>query len=185
MSRMRRFAIAVSTVSLLSLGTALTAALAAPAGGVKGDPQPELVPFKIGAASSSGSVAIESNGSIVTAYDISSAKLVVCVLARGGHKCSHKTTITTHGDANTLFNTWQRIAGSFGIGLVVALYATQARTEGPVAALHAAGLVLVAIALTGARSARCSCPRSVTQRWREASATRADGAARPRAWPDR
>ncbi len=31
------------------------------------------------------------------------------------------------GDANTLFNTWQRIAGSFGIGLVAALYATQAR----------------------------------------------------------
>ena len=57
------------------------------------------------------------------------------------------------GDANTLFNTWQRIAGSFGIGLVVTLYATQARTEGPVAALHAAGLVLVAIALAGALGA--------------------------------
>ena len=28
------------------------------------------------------------------------------------------------GDANTLFTTWQRIAGSFGIGLVAALYAT-------------------------------------------------------------
>ncbi len=57
------------------------------------------------------------------------------------------------GDANTLFNTWQRIAGSFGIGLVATLYATQARTEGPVAALHAAGLVLVAIALAGALGA--------------------------------
>ena len=57
------------------------------------------------------------------------------------------------GDANTLFNTWQRIAGSFGIGLVAALYATQARTEGAVAALHAAGLVLVAIALAGALGA--------------------------------
>jgi len=57
------------------------------------------------------------------------------------------------GDANTLFNTWQRIAGSFGIGLIAALYATQARTEGPVAALHAAGLVLVAIALAGALGA--------------------------------
>jgi hypothetical protein len=57
------------------------------------------------------------------------------------------------GDANTSFNTWQRIAGSFGIGLVAALYATQARTEGPVAALHAAGLVLVAIALAGALGA--------------------------------
>jgi EmrB/QacA subfamily drug resistance transporter len=57
------------------------------------------------------------------------------------------------GDANTLFNTCQRIAGSFGIGLVAALYATQARTQGPVAALHSAGLVLVAIALVGALAA--------------------------------
>jgi hypothetical protein len=57
------------------------------------------------------------------------------------------------GDANTLFNTWQRIAGSFGIGLIAALYATQARTHGPVAALHSAGLVLVAIALVGALAA--------------------------------
>jgi peptidoglycan/xylan/chitin deacetylase (PgdA/CDA1 family) len=57
------------------------------------------------------------------------------------------------GDANTLFNTWQRIAGSFGIGLVAALYATRARTLGPVAALHAAGLVLAAIAVAGALGA--------------------------------
>ena len=57
------------------------------------------------------------------------------------------------GDANTLFNTWQLIAGSFGIGLVAALYATQARTRGPVAALHSAGLVLVAITLAGALAA--------------------------------
>jgi EmrB/QacA subfamily drug resistance transporter len=57
------------------------------------------------------------------------------------------------GDANTLFNTWQRIAGSFGIGLVAALYAAQTRTEGPVAALHAVGLVLVAIAVAGALGA--------------------------------
>jgi EmrB/QacA subfamily drug resistance transporter len=57
------------------------------------------------------------------------------------------------GDANTLFNTWQRIAGSFGIGLIAALYASQARTHGAVAALHTAGLVLVAIALAGALGA--------------------------------
>jgi EmrB/QacA subfamily drug resistance transporter len=57
------------------------------------------------------------------------------------------------GDASTLFNAWQRIAGSFGIALVAALYATQARTAGPVAALHAAGLVLVAIAAAGALGA--------------------------------
>jgi EmrB/QacA subfamily drug resistance transporter len=57
------------------------------------------------------------------------------------------------GDANTLFNTWQRIAGSFGIALVAGLYATRARTLGPVAALHSAGLVLVAIAAAGALGA--------------------------------
>jgi hypothetical protein len=57
------------------------------------------------------------------------------------------------GDANTLFNTWQRIAGSFGIGLVAALYATQARAYGAVAALHAAGLVLAALAAAGALAA--------------------------------
>jgi hypothetical protein len=50
-------------------------------------------------------------------------------------------------------NTWQRIAGSFGIGLVAALYATRARTLGPVAALHSAGLVLVALAAVGALGA--------------------------------
>jgi predicted MFS family arabinose efflux permease len=55
-------------------------------------------------------------------------------------------------DASTLFNTWQRIAGSFGVALVAALYATQARGHGPVAALHTVGLVLAAIALAGALS---------------------------------
>ena len=57
------------------------------------------------------------------------------------------------GDASTLFNTWQRVAGSFGIGLIAALYTTQAREHGPVAALHVAGLVLTGIALTGALAA--------------------------------
>jgi len=54
------------------------------------------------------------------------------------------------GDANTLFNTWQRIAGSFGIGLLAALYATQAHAHGPVPALHLTGVVLSVIAAAGA-----------------------------------
>jgi predicted MFS family arabinose efflux permease len=57
------------------------------------------------------------------------------------------------GDANTLFNTWQRIAGSFGIGLLAALYATQARAHGPVPALHLVGVVLAVIAGAGALAA--------------------------------
>jgi EmrB/QacA subfamily drug resistance transporter len=57
------------------------------------------------------------------------------------------------GDANTLFNTWQRIAGSFGIGLLAALYTAQARAHGPVAALHLAGVALAVIALGGVLAA--------------------------------
>jgi EmrB/QacA subfamily drug resistance transporter len=57
------------------------------------------------------------------------------------------------GDANTLFNTWQRIAGSFGIGLLAALYATQAHARGPAPALHLVGVVLSVIAATGALAA--------------------------------
>jgi EmrB/QacA subfamily drug resistance transporter len=57
------------------------------------------------------------------------------------------------GDANTLFNTWQRIAGSFGIGLLAALYETQARAGGPVFALHVVGVVLAVIATTGVLAA--------------------------------
>jgi EmrB/QacA subfamily drug resistance transporter len=87
------------------------------------------------------------------------------------------------GDANTLFNTWQRIAGSFGIGLVAALYATQARTVGPVVALHSAGLVLVAIAAAGALGALALPPLRNTAL--AVNATRVVGAARPRARPDR
>ena len=61
------------------------------------------------------------------------------------------------GDASTLFNTGQRIAASFGIGLIAALYATHARSAGPVVALHTAGLVLAAVAAAGALAA-CALP---------------------------
>jgi len=100
------------------------------------------------------------------------------------------------GDANTLFNTWQRIAGSFGIGLVAALYETRARTLGPVAALHMAGLVLVAIAVAGALGA-LALPKGGLGGWVPPgsggpgvvppgiTATRAGAAARPRARPGR
>jgi hypothetical protein len=57
------------------------------------------------------------------------------------------------GDANTLFSTWQRIAASFGIGLIAALYTAQAHARGPVPALHLAGIVLAAIAAVGTLAA--------------------------------
>jgi hypothetical protein len=98
MHRMSRSVLAVSAASVLCLFTALAgAASAASAGGVKGDPQPEMKPFKISAvhSQSPGSVAIEQNGDIVVTYDTSTTttgNTAVCVLARGARKCA--TTVT-------------------------------------------------------------------------------------------
>jgi MFS family permease len=71
------------------------------------------------------------------------------------------------GDANTLFNAWQRVAGSFGIGLVASLYAAQARLHGAVAALHIIGVVIVALCLVGLLTA-LALPRLRTRAWTDA-----------------
>jgi hypothetical protein len=102
---LRRVA-AVMAASVLGLVTVLAgAASAAPAGGVKGDPQPELKPFKIGTATSAGSVAVEANGDLVVAYDVMSGatgKTFVCVLDRGASTCSESVTLSPL-DGDTLF----------------------------------------------------------------------------------
>jgi hypothetical protein len=76
-------------------------ALAGLAGGVKGDPQPELKPFTISKADASrGTIAFEPDGSLVAAYDVPggvTGKIAVCVLGRGGRSCSHKVTLGTPG----------------------------------------------------------------------------------------
>lgn len=51
-------------------------------------------------------------------------------------------------DANTLFNILQRIAGSFGVGLIATLFTTQSITDGPTNALHTTALVLTAVTAT-------------------------------------
>jgi hypothetical protein len=48
----------------------------------------------------------------------------------------------------------QRVAGSFGIGLLAALYSGLARSSGPVAALHVTALVIAGIATAGALGSR-------------------------------
>ena len=54
-------------------------------------------------------------------------------------------------DASTLFNVVERIAGSFGIGLLASLYAGVARSAaGPVHALHLTGIVIACVAAGGA-----------------------------------
>lgn len=56
-------------------------------------------------------------------------------------------------DANSLFMIWQRLAGSFGVGLIAALFVARARQHGPVEALHATGILLTAIAGAAALAA--------------------------------
>jgi hypothetical protein len=91
-TRTGRVTFATITALLLGLFAALggVASAAANSGGVKGNPQPELKPFSIGASADPGSVAIEPDGSLVVAYGISSGngKTAVCLLNRGGHKCT-------------------------------------------------------------------------------------------------
>jgi hypothetical protein len=97
---MSRSFVAVSTASLLCLFTALAGpASAAPFGGIKGDPQPELKPFQISKTptQSPGSVAIEPNGDIVVTYDTASTSTgttAVCVLPRGASKCTSTVTLS-------------------------------------------------------------------------------------------
>ena len=66
---MSRSAVALASAGLLGIAAMGGAASGLTSGGIKGDPQPELKPFTIGAsAGNAGSVAVESNGNLVVAY---------------------------------------------------------------------------------------------------------------------
>jgi hypothetical protein len=102
----RRFGLVLTAASALCLVTAFTgAAMASPAGGVKGDPQPELTSFKLGNlnASSSASIAMEPDGAMVVVYDIpvGDGRLQVCVLDRGPRKCASKTVVNMPSGEDT------------------------------------------------------------------------------------
>lgn len=83
-------------VSTFCVAAALSgAAIAGPAGGVRGNPQPAPKPFSIGPASSAGSIAMEPGGSLIAAYDIpdGNGKTLICSLKRGGRKCARKVAL--------------------------------------------------------------------------------------------
>jgi len=111
--RTRRSAVAVLSAGLLCLVTALSGTAYAHAKGEKGDPQPELKPFKIGAGISGGTVAIEPDGSLVVAYDVATKNtegaIEVCVLKRGGTACTTKVELRTLS-SDDVFNTPQVFA---------------------------------------------------------------------------
>jgi hypothetical protein len=96
-ARPLRSALIVGSASILCLATALGGlASAGPAKGIKGSPQPEMKPFTIGASTSGGNVAIKPNGGLVVAYDVGTGngETRVCLLARGGHACTHTTSLS-------------------------------------------------------------------------------------------
>jgi hypothetical protein len=103
-NRTVRSIIAVCSVATICVVTALAgSASAIGSKGIKGDPQPELKPFRIGTTDGAGgSVAMLANGSMVLAYfvptgnDAGAAR--VCVIARGGHSCTHTSTLNTLND---------------------------------------------------------------------------------------
>jgi hypothetical protein len=109
MRRGRRSGLVLAAASALCLVPAFAgAAMASPLGVVKGAPQPELKPFKLGNlnANSPGTIAMEPDGSLVAVYDIQSGagKTVVCVLDRGKSACADKPLLTPL-DGDSTFNT--------------------------------------------------------------------------------
>jgi hypothetical protein len=110
MRRIRWRALAAATAGLMCVSAVLGgAASAAPAAGVKGNPQPELKAFKIAASNyAGGGVAIEPNGALVVAYGVTTGdgKAVVCLLNRGASKCAHTVTLSPLGGVD-MFGTPQ------------------------------------------------------------------------------
>lgn len=101
MRRIHWRALAVVAAGLCVSAAVGGAALAAPTvAGVKGNPQPELKPFKIAASSyAGGGVAIEPNGALVVVYGVTNGagKAVVCLLNRGASTCAHRVTLSPLG----------------------------------------------------------------------------------------
>lgn len=94
----RRLGLIVATTALV-VASGATAALA---GGIVGDPQPELANFVVGAAGGSfGSAAALSGGEFVLASPSSSgATISVCSLPHGARACQHVVVLHAHsGDS--------------------------------------------------------------------------------------
>lgn len=98
----RRMSAVLTVASLLSLFAIVPAAASA----ARTVPVPRAAgPFKIGAASSPVSVALEPNGDRVVVFDASTSdKIVVCVVKPAARRCSHTTRLATPAGDETLGN---------------------------------------------------------------------------------
>lgn len=121
-ARLRPVAVraAALTAALGMTLLASQAATAAQAGGTKGDPQPELAQFKVGASGQPGSGAVLPDGTLVLASPSSSGGSVhVCVMHPGDRKCASNITLSPqHSD--TFFGIPQvLVTGSHDVSVVV------------------------------------------------------------------
>jgi hypothetical protein len=88
-------ALGVAAVAILVAGPAL----AAPAGGTIGDPQPELAPFSVGPAGGSGSGTVLPDGTLVlAATSASGTSIHVCELHPGARACANTVTLAAYPD---------------------------------------------------------------------------------------
>ncbi len=110
--RTRRPLIALAA-GVLCVVPLMSGAASAHAKGIKGEPQPELKPFKIGSSETAGNVAILANGDLVVAYGVATKNhqgaARVCVLARGGHSCTSDVKLAPVG-TNDIFDVTQVFA---------------------------------------------------------------------------
>ncbi len=111
--------------------------------------------FAILTVASLGLLAIDAYTSLAVTATILTGRAVAIGLVITPLLYAITSTLDTDelADANSLFNIWQRIAGSLGIGLIAALFTTQTHTHGPVPALHTTALLLTAIAAAAALAA--------------------------------
>jgi len=111
--------------------------------------------FAILTVASLGLLAIDAHTSLAVTATILTGRAAAIGLVITPLLYAITSTLDTHqlADANSLFNIWQRIAGSLGIGLIAALFTTQTHTHGPVPALHTTALLLTAIAAAAALAA--------------------------------
>ena len=94
-SRRRRRA-ARGPVAAIAVTVLLVAGLASPAlaGGVVGDPQPELAHFSVGATGGTGTGAVVADGDLVLAAPSTSGTAIeVCVLRPGARACTSRATL--------------------------------------------------------------------------------------------
>jgi hypothetical protein len=112
--------VTIFTAALATVLLASQAAAAVPAGGTKGDPQPELAQFKVGAAGQAGSGAVLPDGTLVLAAPSKSGNAVhVCVLHPGNRKCASTTTLPPQS-GDTLFEIPEVLpTGGHSVSIVV------------------------------------------------------------------